>query len=90
MKRYSATPFRSSRAVAVVLRRPGFIMANVAVPSGLIAALSVVPFALEPDEHAADRLGLGVVFILTMVSFKTAVSSYKWTETAELFKKSRN
>lgn len=69
--------FATASISCFVTRRPGFVLANVVYPSGLISLLAAtLPFTVEPiPANASGRLDATVVFILTMVAFKTSIAS---------------
>ena len=60
---------------ACVARKSGFVVLNVALPTGVIAFLSVTTFFVE-EEATGNKLDLSVVILLTAVAFKSATSTY--------------
>ena len=60
---------------AMVRRRPGFTLINVAAPSMVICGLPATVFAVEV-EYTSDKLAINLAILLTAVTFKYVTAQY--------------
>ena len=60
---------------AMVRRRPGFVLTNVAVPSLAISGLPALTFAVEV-ELVGDKMAISFAILLTAVTFKFVTAQY--------------
>ena len=66
--------FPSLNVSALVTRRPGFILSNIALPVGLFVPIAHLQFSFPLDDHA-NRVMVPVTMLLTAAAYKNSIAT---------------